>query len=153
MKKLKRIVSGGQTGVDRAALDIAIENKIAISGWCPKGRLAEDGEIPARYILRETPYEDVAIRTEWNVRDSEGTLILTKGKPKDGTPLTFKCAQKYQRPCLVLDLTEEVKKEEFNTWLEANNIKVLNIAGPRESFDPGRIYSEAYAYLSELLKA
>ena len=82
---LTRIVSGGQTGVDRAALDVALELSIPCGGWCPKGRKAEDGALPARYPLKETPSEEYAQRTTWNVRDSDGTLILTHGAPTGGT--------------------------------------------------------------------
>jgi predicted Rossmann fold nucleotide-binding protein DprA/Smf involved in DNA uptake len=103
---LRQVVSGGQTGVDRAALDAALEAGIPCGGWCPKGRIAEDGRLPSRYPLRETPSDSYAQRTEWNVRDSDGTLILTRGALDGGTALTEKCASKLGRACLVIDLDE-----------------------------------------------
>ena len=78
---LAKIVSGGQTGVDRAALDVALDLSLPCGGWCPKGRKAEDGPIAAHYPLTETPLDSYPQRTEWNVRDSDGTLVLTRGKP------------------------------------------------------------------------
>lgn len=98
------IVSGGQTGVDRAALDVALELGFLCDGWCPRGRKAEDGPIACRYPLRETPSARLSQRTEWNVRDSDGTLILTKGRPRGGTALTIQLATRLTRPHLVLDL-------------------------------------------------
>src|SRR5262249_17950936 len=97
---LQKVVSGGQSGVDRAALDAAIALSITNGGWCPRGRLAEDGQIPPLYPLRETATEDVAVRTELNVLDSDGTLILSTGAPKDGTVLTKTCAEHYGKPLL-----------------------------------------------------
>ena len=100
----ERIVSGGQTGVDRGALDAAIELGIPHGGWCPCGRLAKDGEIPARYGLTETESPDYALRTEKNVLDSDGTLILCRGRPRGGTDLTLRLARQHDKPHLVLDL-------------------------------------------------
>lgn len=132
-----RIVSGGQTGVDRAALDVALEHGIDCGGWCPQGRKAEDGPIPERYPLKETPWDGYPQRTEWNVRDSDGTLILTRGEPDRGTALTLRLAQEKKKPCLVVDLAEEVDVERIRAWLEENHIATLNVAGPRESSAPG----------------
>src|SRR5215217_2323846 len=92
-----KIVSGGQTGVDRAALDVALELGIECGGWCPAGRQAEDGPIDARYPLRETPSADPAQRTEWNVRDSDATLLLTTGAASPGTELTREVARRLGR--------------------------------------------------------
>ena len=103
---IERILSGGQTGVDRAALDVALELGLPCGGWCPKGRRAEDGPIPSHYPLTETPWDGYPQRTEWNVRDSDGTLILTEGEPDRGTALTRELAARHGKPCLVLDLTE-----------------------------------------------
>ena len=96
-----KIISGGQTGVDRAALDAAIAAGFPIGGWCPKGRKAEDGVIDQRYALTETPLAGYAQRTEWNVRDSDGTLIFYRTKIKGGTLLTLKTAERYGSSLLV----------------------------------------------------
>src|SRR5512135_124388 len=101
-----RIVSGGQTGVDRAALDAARQLGLECGGWCPRGRRAEDGKVASGYPLRETPSEDYAQRTEWNVRDSDATLVLTHGRPAGGTALTIAVARRLGKPLLVLDLDE-----------------------------------------------
>jgi len=146
---VKRIVSGGQTGVDRAALDVAIELGIEHGGWCPRGRLAEDGTIPARYRLSETASSEYAERTEKNVLDSDGTLILYRGKLTGGTSLTQRLAQWYRKPCITFDLEKRVSLSRARRWLDENKIRVLNVAGPRESSAPG-IYDEALAYLTRL---
>ncbi len=99
-----KIISGGQTGVDRAALDAAIELGIAHGGWCPLGRLAEDGRIPERYQLCETDSPEYAVRTERNVAESDTTLILFRGWISGGTELTLRLAQRYGRPHLAVDL-------------------------------------------------
>src|SRR3954447_15936349 len=101
---LTRIISGGQTGVDRAALDVALEYGLDCGGWCPLGRRAEDGPIPERYPLEETPWDGYPQRTEGNVRDSDGPLILTRGEPDRGTALTAEIARRKNKPCLVVDL-------------------------------------------------
>ena len=92
---LSRIISGGQTGVDRAALDAALEYNFPCGGWCPKGRLAEDGIISQKYPLKETESSEYEVRTKLNVRGSDGTLILTWGKPTGGTTLTVEFAKQY----------------------------------------------------------
>jgi hypothetical protein len=150
MSELEKIVSGGQTGVDRASLELAIALNIPHGGWCPKGRKAEDGVIAAIYQLDETPTSEYRQRTEWNVRDSDGTLILTRGAPTGGTALTIKLAAAYSRPCLVIDLDAAPAPDTVGTWLAANHIKVLNIAGPRESGFPG-IHEAAAAFLGASL--
>jgi Circularly permutated YpsA SLOG family len=101
---VRRIVSGGQTGVDRAALDVALELGLECGGWCPRGRRAEDGEIPARYPLRETRSAGYPVRTERNVRDSDATLVLHEGRLGRGTALTAGCARRLGRPLLEVDL-------------------------------------------------
>jgi hypothetical protein len=148
-----KIVSGGQTGVDRAALDVAREYGIPCGGWCPKGRKAEDGEIDRRYPLRETPSEDYAQRTEWNVRDSDGTLVLSWGEPSGGTSFTLECATRLGKPVLSFDLKEGWSEPAFRRWIEENGIATLNVAGPRESHAPGRIYTQATAALRQLLES
>src|SRR5262245_26006356 len=141
-----KIVSGGQTGVDRAALDVAQEIGIPCGGWCPKGRLAEDGPIDPRYPLDETPSPDYAQRTRWNVRDSDGTLVLARASPRGGTAFTLRCARSLQRPVLVIDLSQPPEPGSLQEWAESQGIGTLNVAGPRESTAPG-VYGEAVAFL------
>ncbi len=145
-----RIVSGGQTGVDRAALDTALALGVPCGGWCPGGRFAEDGRIEDRYPLTETPSEKTAQRTEWNVRDSDGTLVLTRGEPSGGTALTIRLARRLARPFLVVDPTAERDVDRVRSWIRRNRIEVLNVAGPRESKAPG-IHKEATAFLRTVL--
>lgn len=147
---IQKIVSGGQTGVDRAALDFGLAFNIPIGGWCPKGRQAEDGSIPSHYPLQETPSPKPSQRTEWNVRDSDGTLVLTCGNPTGGTALTIRLGKHHHRPHLVIDLNTHPKPSEAFPWLIQHNIHVLNIAGPRQSTFPA-IYQLAYAFLKTLL--
>jgi hypothetical protein len=147
-----KIVSGGQTGVDRAALDAAIELGIAHGGWCPSGRRAEDGAIPARYRLEETGSTDYATRTERNVVDSDATLILYRGRLSGGTELTRQLARQHGKPCLVVDLERPPSTQEVRSWLADERPKVLNVAGPRESQNPG-IWSRGKQFLIQLLGA
>ena len=145
---LKKIVSGGQTGADRAGLDAALALGLPIGGWCPQGRRAEDGPIPDRYPLVETPEADYDTRTRRNVEDSDGTLILNLGKLDGGTALTAKLAKQIGKPCLIVALEDGIAPATFRDWLEANQIAVLNIAGPRESKRPG-VYDAACRCLDE----
>jgi len=150
----EKIVSGGQTGVDRAALDVALELGLPCGGWCPKGRAAEDGPLAVRYPLTETPSEIHAQRTEWNVRDSDGTLVLTRGTPTEGTALTVAIAKRLRKPCLVLDLLdlhEQPAESAVWTWADQHHIRILNVAGPRESKCPG-IYAQAAAFLRKVFR-
>ena len=147
--KLIQVVSGGQTGVDRAALDAALELGIPVGGWCPQGRCAEDGPLPGRYLLLETPASSPAQRTEWNVRDSDGTLVLSHGRLFGGTALTVESAASQNRPRLLVNLREGSEVEAVLEWLIAERIGTLNVAGPRESSEPG-IYDAARPYLHEL---
>jgi hypothetical protein len=148
---VEKIVSGGQTGVDRAALDLALELGLACGGWCPKGRKAEDGLIASDYPLRETPSDDYAQRTEWNVRDSDGTLVLTVGPPTEGTAFTVAVAARLKKPCLVVDLAGPTQADSVRSWLAMHRIKVLNVAGPRESKSPG-IYQKARTALEKIFQ-
>ena len=148
---IERIVSGGQTGVDRAALDAATALGIPCGGWCPRGRKAEDGWIDPRYPLRETPSADYPQRTEWNVRDSDGTLVLTRGRPSGGTALTIALARRHGRPVLVIDLEQDADPAGVQRWAERENVAVLNVAGPRESLQPG-IQDEARGFFEEALR-
>jgi len=147
---IAKIVSGGQTGVDRAALDVALERGVPCGGWCPRGRRAEDGPLPERYPLHETPREEYAQRTEWNVRDSDGTLVLTRGEPTGGTALTVELAERLGKPCLVVDLNRPVEAAQVFNWVQTKSIGVLNVAGPRENSCPG-VYLQAADLLRQLL--
>jgi putative molybdenum carrier protein len=144
-----KIVSGGQTGVDRAALDAALELGIERGGWCPAGRWAEDGPIDARYPLRETPSADPAQRTEWNVRDSDGTLLLTGGS-SPGTESTEAAARRLGKPVYRYGADALPDVGAFRRWVQVYGIRTLNVAGPRESESPG-VYAAARAYLRAVL--
>jgi hypothetical protein len=135
--KLKKIISGGQTGVDRAALDAAISLAIAHGGWCPRGRLAEDGRIPDHYLLEETDSPDYPVRTERNVLDSDATLILYRLQLSGGTLLTLRLAEEHEKPYLAVDLHSPLSFAEIRRWLEAHGVQLLNVAGPRESQSAG----------------
>lgn len=147
---INRVVSGGQTGVDRAALDVALELEIPCGGWCPKGRKAEDGAIPPLYPVTETPSGNYRRRTEMNVRDSDGTLILTVGEPEGGTQLTYNLTLRHDKPCLVVDLALSPNPGDVRAWIERHNIRTLNVAGPRESRNPG-IHDTAVGFLRAVL--
>jgi hypothetical protein len=140
---VSRIVSGGQTGADRVALDWAIRNSVPHSGWCPRGRKAEDGRLDAKYLLQETESSGYLQRTRQNVIDSDGTLVVNLGKLDGGTLATVKLAQKLDKPHIVLQLdsgTGDEAVQQLIDWLNRESISTLNIAGPRESKRPG-IYS------------
>ncbi len=147
------IVAGGQTGVDRAALDTGLSLLLPVRGWCPKGRLAEDGKIPLIYPLQETTSTEYALRTEWNVRDSDGTMILAYGPLEGGTKLTANLAHKYHRPLFIINALSFNKDQipRFHKWIEENHIRILNIAGSRESAQPGVVYSRAKEVLKQIL--
>jgi hypothetical protein len=138
--------------VDRAALDAARRAGVEHGGWCPRGRGAEDGAIPPQYRLRETPAADPAQRTEWNVRDSDATLVLTRGAPRGGTTLAVSHAKALQRPLLVLDLERHPQAGEVFRWLRDAGVTRLNVAGPRESEAPG-IHAQALELLGAVLDA
>jgi len=146
------IISGGQTGLDRAALDVALDLGLEAGGWAPKGRRAEDGIIPERYPLKETPSREYEQRTEWNVRDSDATLVLTTVRPEGGTASTIETAHRMQRPVFVVDLLKPHNIASILFWLDYEKVKVLNVAGPRESKVPG-IRNMAMAFLKDLLVA
>jgi len=137
-----KIVSGGQTGVDRAALDVALELEMECGGWCPAGRAAEDGPIDARYPLRETPSADPAQRTEWNVRDADATLVLATGAGSPGTDLTLAVARRLRKPVYTFHAGSPEDVGAFRRWLQIYRVRTLNVAGPRESEAPG-IHAEA----------
>ncbi|MBR9977721.1 MAG: putative molybdenum carrier protein [Bacteroidetes bacterium] len=157
-----RIISGGQTGVDRAALDAAMDIGVPVGGWCPKGRRAADGVIDARYPLIETDTQRYERRTELNVRDAAATLLLASALPlTGGTALTCDVAKQYGKPWRIVLLAMDapansvaVRPEdapsEVAAWLRELDVTVLNIAGPRESNAPG-IHHHARIWILELL--
>ena len=134
---LNKIVSGGPTGVDRAALNVGLALGLTVGGGCPPGRRAEDGRIPDRDPLVETPEPDYETRICHNVEESDGTLILNRGKLDGGTALTVAPARQIGQPCLVVALEAGIAPATFRDWLAAHPITVLNVAGPRESKRPG----------------
>lgn len=145
------IVSGGQTGVDRGALDAAIELGISHGGWCPAGRLAEDGRVPDRYQLQEHRSPQYASRTEQNVIDTDATLILYRDRISGGTALTKRICRRESRPHLAVDLSEPVvATQRVRAWLDTVQPGTLNVAGPRESNSPG-ICEEARRLLAIVL--
>jgi hypothetical protein len=154
MKRLT-IVSGGQTGADRAAFDVAMELGIEHGGWVPKGRAAEDGPIPGRYRVTETESRAYDERTKLNVRDSDGTLIISRGPLTEGTALTRDHAQVLGKPVLVIDISGtsvDDAARKIRQWIDRSNIKTLNVAGPRASQDT-TIYAHTYAVLCATLRS
>ncbi len=149
MNRLHRVISGGQTGVDRAGLDAAMEAGLPVGGYVPKGRLAEDGQVPDRYPLIELKSKDYRVRTKRNVLESHGTLILNIGKLTGGTKLTAKHASENDMPLLIVQLDEAHAAEDVLNWINEHQVKVLNVAGPRESGCPG-IHEQAKAFLAEV---
>lgn len=160
-----KLISGGQSGVDRAVLDVAVARSIAYGGWCPRGGWAEDFPQPpsllARYPnLQETPLADPAQRTEWNVRDADACLIIVEGAGvavSKGTALARHLARRYGKPCLIADLSEPDIRELTALWLRGQLDTfgpglTLAIGGPRESESPG-IYRRAKVFICELMDA
>lgn len=147
---VRKIVSGGQTGVDRAGLDAALALGLAAGGWCPRGRRAEDGPVPERYPLTETTSAAYGVRTRLNVRDSDATLILCRGPLTGGTRLTAEIARRMGRPLRIADLSRRVQAPAAAAWLRGNGVRRLNIAGPRESQAPG-IGADARRFLMRVL--
>ncbi len=146
---VSKIISGGQTGVDRAALDFALERGIPVGGWCPLGRRAEDGRIPDHYPLKETPTDVYPQRTGWNVRDADATLIFFRDQLSGGTLLTYQLTLKRRMKRRTVNLNGNSQPKSVWAWLERHRVQTLNIAGPRESENPG-IYEQAFNYLNRL---
>lgn len=147
-----RIISGGQTGVDRAALDFAIAHDYKHGGWCPKGRRAEDGIIPAHYQLTETESRGYRQRTRKNIEASDATLILNLGELSEGSLNTQLLAEKLVKPVRVVQLEAhdlDQQARETQDWVQGNKFHILNIAGPRESKRPG-IWEQGLSFLSTL---
>jgi hypothetical protein len=146
----RMILSGGQTGVDRAALDVAIALGLEHGGWCPRGRKAEDGRIDERYQLRETESSEYHVRTEMNVQAADATLILAAGALVGGTKLTEIFALRHGARYRLVNMNEPIDFDALRAWLRNEKIAVLNVAGPRESTQPGA-YQQAFAALHRLL--
>ena len=148
-----KIISGGQTGVDRAALDAAIGLGIEYGGSVPKGRFAEDGPLSRKYEnLTELEAVNYSTRTEKNVEDADATLIFTVGNPTEGTAFTVECARKHQKSYLLIDLKEKDGMQavtHIREWLAVRQTDVLNVAGPRESKAPG-IYEKVFNILLDV---
>ena len=141
---IKKIISGGQTGVDQGALDAAIKYSYPYGGWIPKGRLTENGPLPDEYKLKEMPNKNYPDRTEKNVLASDGTVIITHGKLTEGSALTKKFAQKHKHPYLHIDLNKTpafIAASEINNWVIKHGIEILNVAGSRASKD-SEIYED-----------
>jgi hypothetical protein len=135
---IKRIVSGGQSGADRAGLDWAIEHGFPHGGWCPKGRLAEDGPIPERYKLKETPLGDYLQRTEWNGCDSDGTVVFSISPVLTGGSLkTVDFAMKHKKPVIHISSKTEQPGNTLQAFIRTHQIRTLNVAGSRASEEPG----------------
>ncbi len=145
------IISGGQTGVDRAALDFALNYGIPCGGWCPKGRIAEDGIIPEKYPLKETETKDYAQRTYRNVKNADGIIVLIRNNIDRGTGTTIDFAEQLDKPLYLVHLTMNIQDQQLGVfnWFIDNKIKKLNIAGPKESHSPG-IYKLTYEFLESL---
>lgn len=154
---LIKIISGGQTGTDQAALQAAIDSGVPHGGWCPPGRVCESGKIPKHFLLKKTPVERSelapevprSLRTEWNVRDSDGTLIFSGGSHDPGTTWTLKAVTLYQKPSLII--SGDQSAERVSDWLKEKKIRVLNVAGPSEKNTHG-IYEKVYNFISDLIK-
>jgi hypothetical protein len=147
---IERVVSGGQTGVDRGALDAALAAGVACGGWCPKDRRAEDGTIPAKYPLKEMSSTDYRDRTLRNVQDSDGTLILMTERLSGGTALTREFALAQKKPLMLVDLDRPLSPDAVLHWATKQGIRVLNVAGPRESLRPG-IQQRAAKFVAGML--
>ena len=148
---LKKIISGGQTGVDRGALDAALELGFPCGGSCPLGRRAEDGVIPERYPVTELATDEYRPRTRQNVLDGDATLIVFFGEPSGGTLATLRICQETQKPVLTIDAAAKTPAEaaiELRAFIEQHAVSVLNVAGPRESSHPG-----AHDYAAALTRA
>lgn len=165
MITLRRVISGGQTGVDQAALRAAKDCGLEVGGWCPPGRICEAGVIPQEFPLQETerdrspgaPEVPRSQRTEWNVRDSDGSLVLVdfargEAAPADpGTQWTSRCAQRLGRPLLVQEILGPHAERKIQEWLSAAPIRVLNVAGPSESSSPD-IGAQTYTLLKRVFE-
>ena len=149
MAGIEKIISGAQSGADRAALDFAIERGIPHGGWCPRGRKSEDGSIDPRYNLQETPSSGYVQRTGWNMRDSDGTVVFSIAPVLTGvSQKTVELAQKHHKPVIHIaqDGGPASPEQALLRFIEQNGIK-LNVAGPRATKEP-----EAAAFVREVLE-
>ena len=151
---IEKIISGGQTGADRAALDVAIKLGIPYGGWIPKGRITEEGPLPERYRMQEMPTESYSDRTEKNVIDSDGTLIICRGQPTGGSDYTREMALKHKKQLLHVDLNQTSSFDAaslISSWIKLYQIKTLNVAGPSASKDPN-VYVDVFRILEWTFK-
>ncbi|MFQ5469944.1 MAG: putative molybdenum carrier protein [Gammaproteobacteria bacterium] len=148
---IEKIVSGGQTGVDRAALDAAIQQGVPIGGWCPEGRLADDGPIDNRYPLQEVADTDHTVRTEFNVRDSDGSLMIYRDKLHGGTAYALEMAKRMAKPVMAVNLDDSPDPKELIKWIKQNELKTLHIGGQREDTSPG-IYGISLALITQIIE-
>lgn len=136
-----KVISGGQTGVDRAALDVALTLGLECGGWCPPGRVAEDGAIPEKYPLWELRQPAPHLRVERNVEGSSATLVITRGLPTGGARYAVEFAQSMRRPTMTVDVSRLESDEEASAqvagWLVTTRPRILNVSGPKESGAPG----------------
>ena len=153
--RAKKIISGGQTGIDRGALDACLSAGFPVGGWCPKGRQAEDGRIDKKYPLQETNDSRYEIRTRLNVKDSDGTLIIAPEITiSGGTLLTVKVAEELNKPFLVIVIVKGSEAEltdKILSWMNKFDIKILNIAGPRQS-EWSEAYNTGYRITEKLIQ-
>jgi hypothetical protein len=160
MTVISKLISGGQTGVDQGALRAALGRGIECGGWCPPGRECETGRIPEQFPLVETPLGTSPAapgvprsqRSEWNVRDSDGTLILRPASqpPDPGTQWTIECAARLGKPLIVCDPFWPGAADQIRGWLTGLAIKTLNVAGPSEASKPG-IGEKTFVLMVEIL--
>jgi hypothetical protein len=149
---LKKVITGAQTGVDRAALHAAVKAGLPVESYCTKGRPDVDVLIPGDYLFQELETRRCPIRIENNVVISGGTLIINKGPLTQGTKLSYDFSVRHFMPCLIvqLDAEEVITPPNVVSWIHAHQITTLNVAGPKESKLPEGIYTDAYSYLENL---
>jgi hypothetical protein len=141
---IKKIISGGQTGADQAALDSAIQLDMPHGGWVPKGRITQEGSLPDKYKLQEIPDDSYPSHTEQNVIDSDGTVIITHGKLYDGSDYAREMSVKHGRPWIKIDLDITAPLDaalKISNWIIENSIAILNITGSSADKDP-KIYEK-----------
>ena len=151
---IDKIISEGQTGADRAALDVAIELGIPHGGWLPKGRKTEAGRLPAKYQLSEMPTDSYQQRTEQNIIDSDGTLIISRGELSGGSEYTRQMAEKHGKPWIHVDASRmsiDAAVQLVSAWINGSETKILNVAGPRAS-EHRKIYDTTKRLLAVLIK-